>query len=489
MTSKITFGATIMAVVGMLSSCLSSESSSTTYDDVAITSFSLGTVKCVRTVKASDGSDSTYTYTYKGSNFPMYIDQARNEIYNADSLVVGSDLSKILVTVGTKNGGVVAFKNLDSDGYTFYSSSDSVDFSKERTAIVYSTDGNHTREYRVNVVAHEEYADSFTWNAQNINISSELAAAKNIKAVAAEGIIYMLLTDASSTKMYQSDNASEWKENQLAGVTVTPLSSSASMAVYDDCVYLLDAGTLYKAEGDSWSVVSSGNGLASVIGGCKYADENGNVNVQEFYALSQTGEIMKSVDGGKIWVADDMEDDTYYSNNKYLPSSDLNFVAVAANTNDEVGTATIIANKQYTGADDDLATAVIWNKVVDSSEQQGWFYTTAAWENKDYRLPRMENLSAASYADGIVALGGNPVNNTAKAFSQLYYSPDHGATWHKQSGMSLPATFAAADIATVVADGSGYIYILSNGDGVAGQVWKGRKNSETWSKVKKLYDE
>ena len=470
----------------MLLSCLSSSVDVTTYDDVAITSFKLGTVRCYRTVKASDGTDSTYSYTYSGTSFPMYIDQRKSMIYNADSLVAGSNLSKILVSIGTKNSGVVSFKNLEDDGYTVYSSSDSVDLSQDRTVMVYSNDGQYSRAYTVKALVHTEYADSFTWQAMTPNVSAELAAMKKMRSVATINGLFLLGNDGENTTLLKSEDGNTWDVCGMNGVSA-PLTAAASLAAFDEKLYLLNEGVLYSSEdGEDWAQVSADGSLAAIAGGFKSENLDGTDCVNEMYAVSQDAKIMVSHDKGATWEMDNMEYSPYYDNSEYLPSTDINFVATEARMDNESGNVTIIANKALT-EDDTYSAAVVWNKVADKGDDQDWFFTNTAWENHYYILPRMQDLSATYYADGIVAIGGEPVNNEAVAYSTLYYSPDQGATWHKQAGMRVPEGFKASSAATVVADGFGYIYLISNGDGVNGQVWKGRKNSETWEVVQKLY--
>lgn len=486
MTSKITLLVTMAVAQCMLLSCLSSSVEVTTYDDVAITSFSLGTVRCYRTVKASDGTDSTYSYTYSGTSFPMYIDQRNSMIYNADSLVAGSNLSRILVSIGTKNSGVVSFKNLSDDGYTVYSSSDSVDLSQDRTVMVYSNDGQYSRAYTVKALVHTEYADSFTWQAMTPNILEEIAAMKKIKAVATINGLFLLGNDGVNTMLLKSVDGNAWTTCGMNGVAA-PLEAEATIAEFDEKIYLLNDGVLYSSEeGDSWTQISADGSLAAIAGGFKSTDLDGTYYVNEMYAVSHEAKIMVSYDEGATWVADNMEHSPYYDNSEYLPSTDINLVATNARMDGESGNVTIIANKALT-EDDTYSAAVVWNKVADRGDDQDWFFTNTSWENHYYILPRMQDLSATYYADGIVAIGGEPVNNEAVAYSTLYYSPDQGATWHKQAGMRVPEGFSAASAATVVADGFGYIYLISNGDGVNGQVWKGRKNSETWETVQKWY--
>jgi len=157
----------LTATLLLMASCLNSDDSDTTYyNDTAITTFTLGTMKRYITTTASDGvTDSTYSTTVTGSLYKFYIDQNNRKIYNVDSLPYGTDASKVLATIYVKNSGTVYLKSLTSDSLYIYSSSDSLDFSQPRELRVYTYDGSNTiyRAYTVNVNVHQEPADTFFW--------------------------------------------------------------------------------------------------------------------------------------------------------------------------------------------------------------------------------------------------------------------------------------------------------------------------------------
>ena len=159
-----------LAAVGMMASCLSSsdDNSSTLYNDAAITSFSLGTLK--RTVTTAD---TTYTTTVTGSSYKFNISQvaewdeslgrAVRHIYNTDSLPTGTDVTRVVCTVASRNSGIVVVQDADSDTLRYYSSTDSLDFTKPRSFLVYSTDGTNSQEYLVKLNVHQEEANGFDW--------------------------------------------------------------------------------------------------------------------------------------------------------------------------------------------------------------------------------------------------------------------------------------------------------------------------------------
>lgn len=103
MNLKLPVIASMVMTVLMLSSCLGTDENTIVYyNDTALTSFSLGTVKLINHTTASDGSDSTYTTTYTPSSNLFYIDQQQGLVYNPDSLPVNTNVEAVLATINTK---------------------------------------------------------------------------------------------------------------------------------------------------------------------------------------------------------------------------------------------------------------------------------------------------------------------------------------------------------------------------------------------------
>lgn len=469
----------MLAVLSVLTSCLSNDTDSVTYDDVAVTQFKLGSVKCYRTVKTSAGKDSTYTYTYSASSVAIYIDHVNHTIYNVDSLAVGADLQHLLVTISTKNSGIATLKNLDGDGYTLYSSSDSLDFSQPRTLRVVSNDGNHTADYTVNIVAHKEYADSFTWT--RMPYEAKIAAMTKMQSATVGSRIFLFgYSQTGTTTLLRTTDASSWEECTLPTTDLT----DATIASDGANLLLCAGGALYTTtDGYSWTTAAQSADLQAILGGC----------ASEVYALSTAGKILVSTDGGATWAEDALESTTYVDNTQYLPATDISVTASTTRTNSDVTRIVMVGNKAYTGADDTYAYAVAWSKIVDPDAAQAWMYITPAWENYAYRLPRLEGLATAGYNDGIVAIGGTPVNNTAAAYSKIYYSPDCGATWHQQANLSMPSGFSTVTAATIASDGKGYFYLIGANAAASDNdtqciVWRGKLNKLLWTDPTKYYE-
>ena len=115
MTRKLLAFAVMLSAVLTLTSCLGDSDDEVIYpSDAAITSFTLGSLKCYTTT-SSKGVDSTYTTILKGSDYHFMIDQVNRTIYNLDSLPYGTDIAHVLCTILSKSSSSIAIKSMKSD--------------------------------------------------------------------------------------------------------------------------------------------------------------------------------------------------------------------------------------------------------------------------------------------------------------------------------------------------------------------------------------
>ena len=110
------FGALLMMPV-ILTSCLGDSTDDTTlYSDMAITSFTLGTLnRYTQTTSSTTGNDTVIKTTLTGSDYKMTIDQLGHKIYNQTPLPVGVDVKHVICTVSAKNSGWLTLKSMTSD--------------------------------------------------------------------------------------------------------------------------------------------------------------------------------------------------------------------------------------------------------------------------------------------------------------------------------------------------------------------------------------
>ena len=99
MKKKLYTIAVLMAFAIAVTSCLSNseEVEITTYDDTAMSSFSLSAVNRYVHTTSKSGGDSVYLSKLAVAKYPFAIDQYQRKIYNSDSLPADCDLKHILV--------------------------------------------------------------------------------------------------------------------------------------------------------------------------------------------------------------------------------------------------------------------------------------------------------------------------------------------------------------------------------------------------------
>lgn len=240
MTKKIIYPiiATILAL-GVFS-CNSDSETSGVYSvsNVAITAFSLTDNDDVL-----PGLDSVY----------FSIDLKTAQIYNADSLPKGTDISRMVVNISTSNASAVELvipRKNQSDTTVNYllNTTDSVDFNNGPVTIrLTAADLITTRDYKVRINVHNASPDSLYWNRLSRQyIPSTLDMTKQ-KTVQSGGLTYCLTTDGSEYCVMTTDNlaSNKWK------VIIPEFSFSPdiySFSATDNLLYILDVdGNLYSS--------------------------------------------------------------------------------------------------------------------------------------------------------------------------------------------------------------------------------------------------
>lgn len=149
----------------LLASCLSSDDGETTrYDDMAVSSFTLGTLNRYLHTTARSGADSIYKATFAANGYKMSIDQLNHRIYNTVGLPQGTDVAHVVCTVTTRNNGVVYVKSTTSDTLAYFQSAkDSIDFRQPRVFRVFANDGSGSRDYVVTLNVRQQASGQVQW--------------------------------------------------------------------------------------------------------------------------------------------------------------------------------------------------------------------------------------------------------------------------------------------------------------------------------------
>lgn len=437
-----------------LSSCLSSDDDlNVEYThDTAITAFSLGTLD--QWGKTKDGTkDSLYKAVVAGANYKFYIDQAQRLIYNVDSLPCGVRDTAILATISSKNSSPILLMDINkTDSITgYYSSSDSINFSKPRFIRVYSSDYSAYAQYKVTVNVHQELPYEFKWHklAQN---NSQLAAFSDLKAVACGDYIYVFGKTAEGTKVlkYAINDGNAWSSIMMN----VSLSSDAyqSAVALDDKLYIADGGKVYaSADAATWKVVSEKADITQLIG----------ASSKYLYAYTAAG-ISVSKNQGASWEQEKLDTDA-----AYLPTQNISMNVAG------VLSAKNVENVMLMGTRDKAlnnTNATTWLRTVDydeNAEAGQWNYLEIE-KNQSGKMPWLDQVITCAADTGFVALGSN---------GKWYKSQDAGLTWTQDKKVALPDEFGTAGRFAFCRDKQHYYWIIRNG-----YVWRGRFNIDGWSK-------
>lgn len=438
-----------------LSSCLSSDETTVEYThDTAITAFSLGSLD--RYTKTKAGKDTLLKANATGSDYKFYIDQAQRKIYNVDSLPAGTRTAAVLATITSKNSSPILLMDINKTDSVaaYYSSSDSINFSKRRFIRVYSSDYSAYAEYKVDVNVHKELPYEFKWHelAQN---NSQLAAFSDLKAVACGDYIYVFGKTAEGTKVLKSaiNDGSAW-----SSITMNVgLSSDAyqSAVALDGKLYISDAGKVYaSADAETWTEVSENADIKQLIG----------ASSKYLYAYTAAG-ISVSKDKGVSWEQEKLDTDA-----DYLPIQNISMNVAGVLSAKNVENVMLMGTRDK-ALNDTVATT--WLRTVDydvNAEAGQWNYLEIE-NNKSGKMPWLEQVITCAADTGFVALGSN---------GKWYKSQNAGLTWKQDKMVVLPAKFATEGRFAFCRDKQHYYWIIRNG-----YVWRGRFNIDGWSKEDK----
>lgn len=434
-----------------LSSCLSSDETTVEYThDTAITAFSLGSLD--RYTKTKAGKDTLLKANVKGSDYKFYIDQAQRLIYNVDSLPCGVRDTAILATISSKNNSPILLMDINKTDSVaaYYSSSDSINFSKPRLIRVYSSDYSAYAQYQVTVNVHKELPYEFKWHelAQN---NSQLAAFSDLKAVACGDDIYVFGKTAEGTQVLKSaiNDGSAWSSIMMN----VSLSSDAyqSVVALDGKLYISDGGKVYaSADAATWALVSSENAdVKQLIG----------ASSKNLYAYNTAAGISVSKDKGVSWEQEKLDTDK-----AYLPTQNISMNVAGVLSAKEVENVMLLGTRDK-ALNDTVATTWLRTVDYDANEDGQWNYLEIE-KNKSGKMPWLDQVITCAADTGFVALGSN---------GKWYKSQDAGLTWKQDKMVVLPAKFATEGRFAFCRDKQHYYWIIRNG-----YVWRGRFNIDGW---------
>ena len=382
--------------------------------------------------------------TAKLDSVHFTIDPVRGQIYNVDSLPVGTDVSSVLTTVSFRSSirnakyyltysksGVV-----QRDTITYSSTStDSLNFTGTARLEVTSYDGTTTRSYDIHINVHKSEPDTLTWpldSRRNLPGAGDDNVAQ--RTVRLNNVVMTLLHNNTGYHLSTAYNAAgPWETNAFKGDFVPDVNS---FTANESKLYLLDTdGNLYTSDdGELWT--ATGERWRTIIGG--YSDRVLGITADEQPML-----------------------DEYPRPNGYVPR-------------DVPAAFPISGLSQLVSAENNWAVSqqavMVGGVLADGSlSNKTWGYDGSIWaeiSNVENTLPALRdailvsyytyNVSAVNYKatkqESWLLMGGFTVDGNANRTT--YVSNNQGITWQKAAtSMQWPSHIPSMGGAQAIIEG------------------------------------
>lgn len=402
--------------------------------------------------------------TVHGKTYTFTIDQLKGEIYNIDSLPVGSDtiIDRMLITTLTTASGYVVLLNKDGkdslkDGnLQGLNTVDSFDLRKPIKVKVFATEAvnqmyqhipesqyqKYIREYTIKVNVHRQDPDSLDWGKEPVASNFAPAITGSQKSVILNNQIYVYAPGDFVYKTSTS-NGRNWEPIETEGLPTNGLTSLLNFnnTLYattgDGKVYLSDNGISWTASPLSGDVVTLIAPIGTIITGIKKIN-----NVLTFCTTD-----------GNAWTTGSIVPPNFPYNN---------ISATTYENNIGVQDVLVVGNTVGLTGDDlknDTAT-VAWGYM------QGQDWAELSITSKASQCPKLADPSIIRYNNVFYILGKDSV----------FYTSIAGLAWEKVEKKFLlpePIRTVKSDYSMVV-DDQHFIWIIRS---KPNEVWRGRLNS------------
>lgn len=193
------------------------------------------------------------------------IDLERGVVFNADSLPVGTDVTRLIPVITMADGVTGAVINMTGGtkrtGSVDYltTPTDSIDFTGRVDMTITAADGTTSRTYALKVNVHRQDPDSLTWSLKTQTaLPSRLGTPKAQKTVSVGTTVYTLIAETDGTFTMSKTTASapdRWVKSAVMFPRDIDIRSFAATA---EAFYLLATdGTLLEShDGLAWSATS-----------------------------------------------------------------------------------------------------------------------------------------------------------------------------------------------------------------------------------------
>ena len=436
----------------VITSCLDTDMVEYEYSsNASITSFSIADqIVTYYPGKTTSGEDTTLSVSVLGSDYPFVIDQNAGRIYNQDSLPVGTDVSKVVVSITADTYGIYIVAENDS----LWEDTDSLDFRNPIQFKVIAETGTFGRTYKAEINVHKQDPDSLVWNKVPSNLSTNIQAQK---AVYANNSIYVFAEQESQVAMTMT-NASDGKAwTTLESIDIPVKADYTSVIVWNNELYILADNELYTSEnGLNWTKVNTQQRFSQLLATSKNMI---GIDTDNHYISSPNGTEWNQYD----WMPSE------------FPASQYSSVSYPLTTNSNINRILLIGKGETESASD--TTTVVWAQLDTENE-----WTALTFENNEYTCPKLENANLIQYNDKLYTFGGGKKYlglDIVSPFQYFFESSDNGITWNTVTRkVMFPEEFQnlyreAKGNYSCVVDENQFIWIMWS---QTGEVWRGRIN-------------
>ena len=442
----------LLVTTCVITSCLDTDPIEFEYSsNASITSFSItDQIVTYYPGLTSDGKDTTLSVSVSGSDYPFIIDQNAGRIYNQDSLPVGTDVSKVVVSITADTYGIYIVAETDS----LWEESDSLDFRNPIQFKVMAQDGTFGRTYKTEINVHKQDPDSLVWNKISSDLSTNIQAQK---AVYANNNIYVFAEQENQVAMTMTSASDGKTWSALENIDIPTKADYTSVMVWNDKLYILANNELYTSEnGLNWTKANTLQTFSKLLA-C------GN----KIFGIDTDNHFISSQNGTEWSLHDLMPSD--------FPTSNYSFASYPLATNSQIGRIVLIGKEATENVAD--TTTVTWAKLDTENE-----WTALTFEENKFACPRLENASIIRYNDKLYTFGGAKKYlglELVTPFQYFFESNDNGITWNTVTRkVTFPEEFKelyqeAEGNYSYIVDENQFIWIMWS---QTGEVWRGRIN-------------
>ena len=398
------------------------------------------------------GTDTT---TVLGVYYPFIINQNEGRIYNADSLPVNTDISKVVVNITADTYYIYVVAAQDS----LWESTDTLDFRRPIEFKVLAETGVSGRTYKAQINVHQQDPDSLVWRKMTSEFASNIQAQK---AVCTNSHIYIFAEQESQIAMTSSKTSDGKNWTQLATINIPVKADYTSVMTWNNILYILADNQLYTSvNGLDWTKVDTEQTFSKLLANSENNNKLIGIDTENHYISSKDGIVWEQYDLLPV----------------EFPIGNYTFANYPLGTNPNIDRI-VLLGKNEASID---TTTIVWSQLGSENE-----WTPLTYDNNNHGCPKLENATIIRYNNKLYTFGGSgEYNGNISPFNNFFESRDNGISWRTVTKkVMFPKEFThlyneANGNYSCVIDNKQYIWIVW---GQTGEVWRGRINKMGFKK-------